>query len=98
MFDELPALFHAGVIRREPLDNARLSSNSSDGLTDIIVQLTCHITAHALFGFQQPFSEMLIARQFLCSDWLSSRNRWMPAPSNNPVRLCTSSESNKSTG
>ena len=28
----------------------------------------------------------------------SKDNRWMPAPSNNPVRLCTSSESNKSTG
>ncbi len=28
---------------------------------------------------------MLIARQFFLSDWLSSRNRWMPAPSNNPV-------------
>ncbi len=42
-----------------------LETDELDGLTDIIMQLTRHITAHALFGFQQPFSQMLIARQFL---------------------------------
>ncbi len=32
---------------------------------------------------------MLIARQFFLQRLVSSRNRWIPAPSNNPVRLCT---------
>ncbi len=35
---------------------------------------------------------MLIARQFLLQRLVKFSNRWMPAPSNNPVRLCTSSE------
>ena len=65
LLNQLAALPDAGAVRRQTLDDPRLSTDGGDGLPDIIVQLAGHLAAHALFGFQQAFRQPLVTHQLV---------------------------------